>query len=52
LKKLQSFLDAASVEPKTREAWQDIGEKGKAARKREKIHKKTIKSNRRGGDFY
>jgi hypothetical protein len=40
------------VEPKTREQWKEIGEKGKAIRKKDKVHKKQVKSNRRGGDFY
>lgn len=52
LKKLKSFLDQALIEPKTREQWQEIGEKGKATRKKDKIHTKNKKSNRRGGDFY
>jgi hypothetical protein len=49
---LKALLDIALVEPKTREQWQGIGEKGKSIRKKDKIHKKNVKSNRRGGDFY
>ena len=52
LKKLKSFLDLALVEPKSRDQWTDIGEKGKATRKKDKTHRKNVKSNRRGGDFY
>eukprot|EP00501_MAST-03F_sp_TOSAG23-6_P000536 GSMAST32.ASY1.ANO1.556.1 assembled CDS len=48
LKKLQSIVDKAIVEPKERKIWEGIGEKTKAKRRRQKEHRKNIKSGRRG----
>jgi hypothetical protein len=47
IKKLQSVIDLASIEPKEREQWEGIGEKGKQERKKIKQHTSKIKSARR-----
>jgi hypothetical protein len=43
------MLETAYVEPKEREIWGEIGEKGKEIRKKDKIHRKNIKQDRQRG---
>ena len=44
--KLQQIVDRASIEPKDREAWQGIGEKGKQLRRTMKAKRKSRKKFR------
>ena len=46
VKKFRQMLEFAYIEPKDRKIWDGIGEKGKEIRKKEKIHRKSIKQNR------
>eukprot|EP00941_MAST-03F_sp_MAST-3F-sp1_P003068 g3068.t1 len=49
LKKLQTAVDEAYVEPKSREKWNEgQGEESKKRRRRQKEHRKEIKAGRRG----
>lgn len=52
LQRLREMVAEASIEPKEREMWEGIGDKGKAKRKELKQHRKSVKQNRRSSrDF-
>ncbi|RYG64615.1 aminoacyl-tRNA hydrolase [archaeon] len=52
LQRLREMLAEASIEPKEREMWEGIGDKGKAKRKELKQRRKSVKQNRRSSrDF-
>jgi hypothetical protein len=47
IQKLRELVAEAMIEPKEREMWAGIGEKGKEIRKKEKTHRKEVKQNRK-----
>ena len=51
LAKVQEMFDEAAIEPKTREQWEGIGDKGKRIRKKMKDRRKNVKENRRSRGF-
>lgn len=51
VKKLKEFIQEASIVPKERVIWENIGEKTKDTRKKEKSHRSKVKSFRGGKGF-
>lgn len=51
ISKLQEMLAEAYVEPKERNIWEGISEKGKEKRVQERKKRSVVKENRRGGKF-
>eukprot|EP01039_Chlorochromonas_danica_P007948 gene7948-8768_t len=47
IEKLKEMIAEASIEPKERQMWEGIGEKGKAIRREQKKHRSEVKNTRR-----
>jgi hypothetical protein len=51
IEKLKEMIAEATIEPKERQMWEGIGEKGKAIRREEKRKRSDVKNTRKMKNF-